>query len=149
MRADAVKPEWMNSYQPMYGRIEAMHLVPVERRTRRILEEERVCKAIDAVGEPANVTAWANRFAQLGDPSRLALLLSIAHAGPISVTDLAVATDMNDTTVSQALRLLRASGTVVARRDGRIIRYELADDQIARLLKHVNPIQVVSSRAIT
>jgi DNA-binding transcriptional ArsR family regulator len=50
-----------------------------------------------------------------------------------------VAADMNDTTVSQALRLLRASGTVVARRDGRIIRYELADDQIAHLLKHVSP----------
>jgi DNA-binding transcriptional ArsR family regulator len=115
-----------------------MHLVPVDRRSRRILEEERVCKAIDAVGEPDNLAAWAVRFAQLGDPSRLALLLSIARAGPISVTDLAVATDMNDTTVSQALRLLRASGTVVARRDGRIIRYELVDDQIAQLLKHVN-----------
>ncbi len=125
-----------------------MHLVPVERRTRRILEEERVCKAIDAVGEPANVAAWASRFAQLGDPSRLALLLSIAQAGPISVTDLAVATDMNDTTVSQALRLLRASGTVVARRDGRIIRYELVDEQIARLLKHVNRTQVPRHRAI-
>jgi DNA-binding transcriptional ArsR family regulator len=148
MRADVVKPEWMSSYRTIYGRIEAMHLVPVERRTRRILEEERVCKAIDAVGEPANVTAWASRFAQLGDPSRLALLLSIAQAGPISVTDLAVATDMNDTTVSQALRLLRASGTVVARRDGRIIRYELADEQIARLLKHVNRTQVSRHRAV-
>jgi DNA-binding transcriptional ArsR family regulator len=114
-----------------------MHLVPAERQNRRILEEERVCTAIEAIGEPANLTAWAVRFGLLGDPSRLALLLSIAEAGPISVTDLAVAADMNDTTVSQALRLLRASGTVVARRDGRIVRYELADDHIAELLKHV------------
>ena len=111
--------------------------MPIERRNRRILEEERVCTAIDAIGEPANLGAWAARFGLLGDPSRLALVLGIAEAGPISVTDLAVATDMNDTTVSQALRLLRASGTVVARRDGRIIRYELADDQVATLLKLV------------
>jgi DNA-binding transcriptional ArsR family regulator len=79
----------------------------------------------------------------------LALLLSIAEAGPISVTDLAVAVDMNDTTVSQALRLLRASGKVVARRDGRIIRYELADDQIAQLLKNVGRMQPRRRRATT
>ena len=125
-----------------------MHLVPLERRSRRILEEERVCQAIDAVGDPADVAVWASRFALLGDPSRLSLLLAIAEAGPISVTDLAVATDMNDTTVSQALRLLRAAGTVVARRDGRINRYELADEQIGELLKQVGRAQVSSHRAV-
>jgi ArsR family transcriptional regulator, lead/cadmium/zinc/bismuth-responsive transcriptional repressor len=114
-----------------------MHLVPAERRHRKILEDDRVCQAIDAVGDLSNVSAWAGRYAILGDPSRLALLLAIARAGPISVTDLAVAVDMNDTTVSQALRLLRASGTVVARRDGRIVRYELADEFVRLLLHHV------------
>jgi ArsR family transcriptional regulator, lead/cadmium/zinc/bismuth-responsive transcriptional repressor len=137
----------MSSYRPVCANIEGMHLVPIERRARRILEEERVCMAIDAVGEPANVALWANRFAQLGDPGRLSLLLAIAQAGPISVTDLAVAVDMNDTTVSQALRLLRASGTVVARRDGRINRYELADDQIGQLLKQVSRAQISRRRA--
>jgi ArsR family transcriptional regulator, lead/cadmium/zinc/bismuth-responsive transcriptional repressor len=73
--------------------------------------------------------------------SRLALLLSIAHAGPISVTDLAVAADYERSHVSQPLSLLRASGTVVARRDGRIIRYRLADDEIARLLKQGLPVR--------
>jgi DNA-binding transcriptional ArsR family regulator len=116
---------------------ERVHLVPADRRNRRILEDERVCQAIDAVGDLSNVSTWAGRYALLGDPSRLALLLSIAQAGPISVTDLAVAVDMNDTTVSQALRLLRAAGTVVARRDGRIVRYELADELIRPLLEHV------------
>jgi DNA-binding transcriptional ArsR family regulator len=124
-----------------------VHLVPADRRNRRVLDDDRVCKAIDAVGEPANVSAWAGRFGLLGDPSRLALLVSIAEAGPISVTDLAVAVDMNDSTVSQALRLLRASGTVVARRDGRIIRYELADEQIRLLLRHVTGAPVRRRRA--
>ena len=111
-----------------------MHLVPAERQNRRILESDRVCDAIGALGEPTNLRVWASRFNLLGDPSRLALLLAIAEAGPISVTDLAVATDLNDTAVSQALRLLRAAGVVVARRDGRIVRYELDDAVIRELL---------------
>jgi len=117
-----------------------VHLVPADRRHRRILDEERVCTAIGAVGEPTNIAAWAERFAVVSDPSRLTLLLCIAHAGPISVTDLATAADMNDTTDSQSLRLLRAAGTVTAQREGRIIRYELADDQIGQLLDRVNPV---------
>ena len=121
-----------------YGSIEGMHLVPADRQNRRILEEDRVCDAISGIGDRKNVAAWAARFGLMSDPSRLALLLSIAHAGPISVTDLAVATDINETTVSQSLRLLRTAGTVVARRDGRIIRYELADEIIAELLRNVS-----------
>ncbi|HEY3942155.1 MAG TPA: metalloregulator ArsR/SmtB family transcription factor [Acidimicrobiales bacterium] len=116
-----------------------MHLVPPERRHRRILDEERVCEAIGAVRGAGDLAMWAERFAVVGDPSRLTLLLCIASAGPISVTDLATAADMNDTTVSQALRLLRAAGTVVARRDGRVVRYQLADPQIGQLLALVAP----------
>jgi DNA-binding transcriptional ArsR family regulator len=111
-----------------------VHLVPAG---RRVLDGEAVCQAIDAIGERSHLAAWSNRFALLGDPRRLALVISIAAAGPISVTDLAVAADMNDTTVSHALRLLRASGTVVTSRDGHIIRYALADDRIKELLEHV------------
>jgi DNA-binding transcriptional ArsR family regulator len=114
-----------------------VHLVPPERRSQRVLDGERVCQAISAIGEPDNVAAWSQRFDLLSDPNRLALLLCIHHAGPISVTDLAVATDMRDTTVSQALRLLRANGTVVAERDGRVVRYAMADRDLADLLERV------------
>jgi DNA-binding transcriptional ArsR family regulator len=102
-----------------------------------MLEGDRVCRAIEAVGNRDNVATWAERFSIVGDPTRLALLLAIGEAGPISVTDLAAATAVNDTTVSQALRLLRASGTVVAQRDGRVMRYVLADKHVAELLQYV------------
>jgi len=115
-----------------------VHLVPNDRSGRHVLDGERVCRAISGIGEADNVTTWSGRFGLLGDPSRLTLLLSIHHAGPISVTDLAVATGMNDTTVSQALRLLRASGTVSAERDGRVIRYVLADQDLVELLERVS-----------
>ncbi|MEP7026180.1 MAG: metalloregulator ArsR/SmtB family transcription factor [Actinomycetota bacterium] len=111
-----------------------MHLVPVDRLSRRILDGELVCEALGAIDDAGDVGALAQRFKILADPSRLTLLLCIHRAGPISVTDLAVAADLNDTTVSQALRLLRAGGTVTAHRDGRVVRYQLADQAIADLL---------------
>ncbi|WP_460446674.1 ArsR/SmtB family transcription factor [Angustibacter aerolatus] len=83
--------------------------------------------------------AWARRFAVLGDPTRLALLLCIHHAPGIRVSDLATATGRGESTVSQALRLLRAAGLVRDRRDGRTVRYELADDVLHELLHVVQP----------
>jgi DNA-binding transcriptional ArsR family regulator len=110
-----------------------VHLVPAD-LSHRILDGELVCAALGALGECSDIGGWAQRFRLLADPGRLTLLVCIHRAGPISVTDLAAAAGMNDTTVSQALRLLRAGGTVAARRDGRIVRYRLADHHIAALL---------------
>ncbi len=111
-----------------------MHLLPAERAGHRVIDGERVCQAIEALGDPAAIRARAQRFALLGDQTRLTLLTCIQAAGPISVSDLAAATGINDTTVSQTLRYLRASQAVTAERDGRVIRYRLASTQIAALL---------------
>jgi len=62
------------------------------------------------------------QFAILADPTRLMLLTCIQAAGPISVSGLAAATGINDATVSQTLRYLRATQTVTTDRDGRVIR---------------------------
>ena len=70
----------------------------------------------------------------LADHTRLALLLCIHHAGEICVSDLAAATGVKDSTVSQALRLLRAHGVVGTRRDGRIIHYHLTEVERLRAL---------------
>jgi ArsR family transcriptional regulator, lead/cadmium/zinc/bismuth-responsive transcriptional repressor len=116
-----------------------MHLVPADRAGRRVIDDHRVCDAIAAIGDPRDVARWAGRFAVLADPGRLTLLLSIHAAGPISVTDLAVATGMSDTAVSQALRLLRAHDLVVAERTGRVVRYRLADSVVHEFLHVVRP----------
>jgi DNA-binding transcriptional ArsR family regulator len=116
-----------------------MHLVPPGRSTDRVIDDERVCDAIGGIGDPASVAGKAAQFALLGDPTRLTLLLAIYHAGPISVSDLAVAGDLHDTTVSQALRILRAASMVKPIRDGRVVRYQLADARIGELLERVSP----------
>jgi DNA-binding transcriptional ArsR family regulator len=116
-----------------------MHLASEEQAQRRTIDEHKVCEAIEGLGDPANTHTWAQRFEVLSDPTRLRLLLCIRAAGPISVTDLAVAASLNDATVSQTLRFLRASHTVTAERDGRVIRYQIADTSIGELLDQVAP----------
>jgi ArsR family transcriptional regulator, lead/cadmium/zinc/bismuth-responsive transcriptional repressor len=111
-----------------------VHLLPAERADHRVIDSERVCDAIAAIGDPEEIHARARQFAVLADPTRLTLLTCIKAAGPISVSDLAAATGINDSTVSQTLRYLRASQTVSTERDGRIIRYQIADTRIAALL---------------
>jgi DNA-binding transcriptional ArsR family regulator len=110
-----------------------VHLLPAERSGHRVIDGERVCQAIAALS-PADIQARAKTFAILGDPTRLTLLTCIRAAGPISVSDLAAASGLNDTTVSQTLRYLRAAEVVTAERDGRVIRYRLADGPVAALL---------------
>ncbi|MGA9113684.1 MAG: metalloregulator ArsR/SmtB family transcription factor [Candidatus Dormiibacterota bacterium] len=111
-----------------------MHLLPAERSHQRVIDGERVCQAITALDDPAAIRDRARRFALLADPTRLTLLSCIHAAGPISVSDLAAATGLADTTISQTLRHLRASQTVVAERDGRVMRYRLVDGAITELL---------------
>jgi ArsR family transcriptional regulator, lead/cadmium/zinc/bismuth-responsive transcriptional repressor len=73
-------------------------------------------------------------FKLLGDPTRARLLYALLEAGELCVCDLAAATGTVETTVSQALRLLRASGVVTGRREGRNIYYRLSDAHVRLLL---------------
>jgi len=73
-------------------------------------------------------------FRLLGDPTRARILFSLLEAGELCVCDLAATVDVPETSVSHALRLLRASGVVRARRNGRMIHYSLADAHVRLLL---------------
>jgi len=88
-------------------------------------------RALERAGE---LTPWAQRFNLLSDAGRLRLLFCVHRAPGIRVGDLAIAAQMSESAVSHALRLLRTSGWVTATRDGRSIRYALADDDVHELL---------------
>src|SRR6266851_5334536 len=107
---------------------------PGDRSDHRVIDAERICQAIAALDSPEAIAARARQFAVLADPTRLTLLTCIRAAGPISVSDLAAATGINDATVSQTLRYLRASQTVIAEREGRVVRYRLASTPVSALL---------------
>ena len=81
----------------------------------------------------ASVTKIAAFFALLADPSRVKLLSALAIS-PLCVTDLAQIVGMNQTTVSHQLRLLRTMNIVTTQRDGKIIKYKLANTKINEIL---------------
>ena len=75
----------------------------------------------------------ATTLQALATPSRL-LILSQLRQGPLPVTALAEAVDMEQSAVSHQLRLLRNLGLVTGTRVGRSIVYRLYDNHVAQLL---------------
>jgi ArsR family transcriptional regulator len=65
----------------------------------------------------------------LASPRRLEILHAIA-AGPMEVGRLAKAIGASQPNVSQHLAVLRSTGLVEAERDGREVRYRLADPDV-------------------
>jgi ArsR family transcriptional regulator, nickel/cobalt-responsive transcriptional repressor len=75
----------------------------------------------------------AETMQALSTPSRVRILSRLA-AGPCSVGELTRAVEMEQSAVSQQLRVLRHLGLVVGERQGRSIIYALHDDHVGVLL---------------
>jgi DNA-binding transcriptional ArsR family regulator len=82
-------------------------------------------------GDTARVVA--ETMQALAAPSRVRILSRLG-ARPCSVGDLARAVGMEQSAVSQQLRVLRHLGLVVGERNGRHVIYALHDDHVRALL---------------
>ncbi|MEY9871621.1 ArsR family transcriptional regulator [Streptacidiphilus sp. MAP12-33] len=75
----------------------------------------------------------AEFFRLLGHPARIRVLELLQH-GPRPVRDLLADLQIEPSTLSQHLAVLRRSGIVVSYRDGANVCYELAGTDVADLL---------------
>lgn len=75
----------------------------------------------------------AHRFALLGDPTRLRLVSVLYERGPCTVGELAETTGGTMPNVSQHLARLARGGIVKRKREGRSVRYWIADPTIEDL----------------
>ncbi len=82
---------------------------------------------------PETARAVAETMHALSAPSRVRILSRLA-VGPCSVGELTRAVEMEQSAVSQQLRVLRHLGLVVGERDGRQVIYALHDDHVRTLL---------------
>ncbi|GGP97101.1 ArsR/SmtB family transcription factor [Streptosporangium pseudovulgare] len=94
----------------------------------------RVAATRDRLLSAEEATRLAELFRLLGDPTRARLLYALLDAGELCVCELTETVEVSDTAVSHALRLLRTSGVVAARRAGRMVYYRLADLHVRMLL---------------
>lgn len=81
----------------------------------------------------ATARSVAEMMQALAAPSRVRILSRLA-AEPCSVGELAGDVQMEQSAVSQQLRILRHLGLVVGERDGRQVVYALHDDHVRALL---------------
>ena len=95
---------------------------------------DKVQLVLDATLPTEALARAASMFKLLGDQTRSRLLFALLEAGELCVCDLAAATGTQEATVSQSLRMLRASGVVTGRREGRLVFYRLADAHVRMLL---------------
>jgi DNA-binding transcriptional ArsR family regulator len=89
----------------------------------------RICACIDT-GDMDEITALqADVLKTLANPRRLEIVHRLAQ-GPCEVGRLAEELGISQPNVSQHLAILRNSGVVESERDGREMRYRLADPDV-------------------
>lgn len=94
----------------------------------------KVAAAVERLPSASEVSGLAELFKLLGDPTRLRILYALVETGEMCVCDLAAAVGAAETSVSHALRLLRMSGIVRSRRDGRMAYYAIEDHHVRLVL---------------
>ena len=100
----------------------------------KVVDEARVEAARAQLLPENELEDLTQLFKLLGDATRARLLYALLEAGELCVCDLSAATGTPETNVSHALRLLRTTGIVKARRDGRMMFYSLDDAHVRMLL---------------
>lgn len=101
-----------------------------------------------ALPSAEDVERVAAVFRLMGDPGRVRILVTLLEAGEVCVHDLASVSGQSESSVSQALRLMRAQRVVLTRRAGREVFYRLGDSHV-RMLLDVAITHVGHSPAIT
>lgn len=103
-------------------------------------DQAKVAAVRQALISPHSVSALADTFKTLGDPTRVRILDALSKA-ELCVCDIATLLGLTESAVSHQLRVLRHVRLVRSRREGRMVFYTLADQHIISLfaqgLSHV------------
>ncbi|MDP9165543.1 MAG: metalloregulator ArsR/SmtB family transcription factor [Actinomycetota bacterium] len=92
------------------------------------IDPERVARARRRMPSLDEASRLTSLLSLIADPVRLRLLYALNVSEELCVGDLALALEANEDQVTYALRLLRAAGLVVARKEGRVVYNRLAAD---------------------
>ncbi len=99
-------------------------------RHGKVGENERICEELGALERFSKVSEL---FKQLSDPTRIRIFWLLCHAEQC-VVNLSAMLSMSDPAVSHHLRLLKTSGLIIGRREGKEVYYHVADTEEASLL---------------
>ena len=94
---------------------------------------QNTCKILENLPSQGQCKDAAALFNPLGDASRLRILWILCHCEEC-VSNIAAAVDMSVASVSHHLKILRLSGLIDGRRDGKEVYYTLARNNKAELI---------------
>lgn len=106
----------------------------LEKSRPRGAEAPAPAASIDAGEMREHARQTTNFLKSLAHDARLVILCRLVQA-PATVSELEELVGIRQASVSQQLARLRAEGLVEAKRDGRSIRYSIADDRTRRIVK--------------
>ena len=75
----------------------------------------------------------AGFFSSFSDPTRIKIITALC-VSEMCVNDLSIVLNMNQTTISHQLKLLKDSGIVYSTRFGKIIYYKLCDENVNNII---------------
>lgn len=99
----------------------------------QFVDEKKVKSVRKAMKSAAAVTALAETFKILGDPTRIKIAFALARE-ELCVCDIANLLGVSQSAVSHSLRTLRQMNLVKFRREGKTAYYALDDEHIKSLL---------------
>lgn len=93
-------------------------------------------RELDHMPSAEDFQTAADIFKQLGDGSRIRIFWLLCHCEEC-VLNIAAIVNMSSPAVSHHLRLLKNSGLIVSRREGKEMYYRTADTELAQMLHHM------------
>ena len=114
------------------------------------IDADRVTHARERLPGPDDVARLTGLLSLMADPVRLRLIYALDVVDELCVGDLALALEVSEDSVTYALRLLRTSGLVVTRKQGRVVFNRLAPDFPAPLRDRcLRQLVAINQQAIT
>ena len=105
----------------------------VEICSARVIHRETLAAVQAVMPGDARICDLADFFKIFGDRTRIAILWALSES-EMCVCDLCALLDMKQSAVSHQLKLLKQSGIVRYRREGKVVYYSLNDEHIRRVL---------------
>lgn len=100
----------------------------------QFVDEKRVRRARSAMKPAEAVSALAELFKVLGDPTRIRIAYALSRE-ELCVCDISNLLGVSQSAVSHSLRALRQMKLVRFRKEGKVAYYALDDEHVARLLE--------------
>lgn len=100
------------------------------------IDVERVARARGRLPTADDAARLTSLLSLMADPVRIRILYALDLVEELCVGDLALALGVNEDQTGYALKLLRSSGLVRARKEGRVVFNRLAPDFPEPLRQH-------------